>query len=261
MTNGRTSFIAGFDIWWIAMERAEVAKWEWEVWNEPDIFYWHGTEDEYFKLYDYTVAAVRRALPGARVGGPASTGPASERAAKFLRDFLEHCANGQNYATGKKGVPLDFISFHAKGKATSVDGHVELDIGSEPARHRSGIRNHREVSHAARIAGRSQRIRSGELCSVRCNLASAEHLSSDFAICQLRGRASERNDSSGSASPHQLGRLDRVGFHFSRAAHLCRASCFHDEWRRSTAVECLPTVWANEGRTRLRGQYWSARSQ
>lgn len=106
----------------------EVSKWQWEVWNEPDIFYWHGTEDEYFKLYDYTVAAVRRALPGARVGGPASTGPASERAAKFLRDFLEHCANGQNYATGEKTVPLDFISFHAKGKATLVNGRVELDI-------------------------------------------------------------------------------------------------------------------------------------
>ena len=109
---------------------SEVAKWEWEVWNEPDIFYWHGTEDEYFKLYDHTVAAVKRALPGAHVGGPASTGPASEPAAKFLRDFLEHCADGQNYVTGKKGAPLDFISFHAKGKATSVDGRVELDVGA-----------------------------------------------------------------------------------------------------------------------------------
>ena len=109
---------------------SEVAKWEWEVWNEPDIFYWHGTEDEYFKLYDYTAAAVRRALPRAHVGGPASTGPASERAAKFLRDFLEHCASGQNYVTGKKGAPLDFISFHAKGKASSVAGHVELDVGA-----------------------------------------------------------------------------------------------------------------------------------
>ena len=92
--------------------------------------YWHGTVDDYSKLYDYTVAAVRRALPGAGVGGPATTGPASPKAADFLRAFLEHCANGQNYATGKKGVPLDFISFHAKGKAAVVDGHVELNIGT-----------------------------------------------------------------------------------------------------------------------------------
>lgn len=109
---------------------AEVAKWEWEVWNEPDIFYWHGTVDDYCKFYDYTVAAFRRVLPTARVGGPATTGPASQHAGEFLRAFLEHCANGKNYATGEKGVPLDFISFHAKGRARLVDGHVELNLGS-----------------------------------------------------------------------------------------------------------------------------------
>lgn len=108
----------------------EVAKWEWEVWNEPDIVYWHGTLEEYCKFYDFTVDAVRRALPGARVGGPASTGPNNQQAADFLRDFLQHVENGLNYATGKKGVPLDFISFHAKGKAALVDGHVELDIAA-----------------------------------------------------------------------------------------------------------------------------------
>jgi xylan 1,4-beta-xylosidase len=108
----------------------EVAKWQWEVWNEPDIFYWHGTIDDYLKFYDYTVSAVRRALPGAKVGGPASTSPSSQRAGDFLQKFLEHCANGPNFATGKKGVPLDFISFHAKGKASLIDGHVELNIGT-----------------------------------------------------------------------------------------------------------------------------------
>ena len=107
----------------------EVSKWEWEVWNEPDIFYWHGTVDDYCKLYDYTADAVKRALPGARVGGPATTGPGSERAANFLRAFLEHCVNGENYATGKPGAPLDFISFHAKGRTSFPDGHVEMDIG------------------------------------------------------------------------------------------------------------------------------------
>ena len=109
---------------------AQVAKWEWEVWNEPDIFYWHGSVADYNKFYDYTVAAVRRALPNARVGGPATTGPASQQAAEFLRDFLKHCESGRNYATGRKGAPLDFISFHAKGTAKVVDGHVELNIGA-----------------------------------------------------------------------------------------------------------------------------------
>ena len=109
---------------------SEVARWEWEVWNEPDIFYWQGTVDEYCKFYDYTVVAVKRALPRARVGGPATTGPASQRAADFLRHFLQHCTPGKNYATGTKEVPLDFVSFHAKGKTRFVDDHVELNIGN-----------------------------------------------------------------------------------------------------------------------------------
>jgi len=37
---------------------AEVKTWLWEVWNEPDIDYWKGTPQEYFKLYDFSVAAV-----------------------------------------------------------------------------------------------------------------------------------------------------------------------------------------------------------
>ena len=37
---------------------AAVKTWLWEVWNEPDIAYWHGAPEEYFKLYDYSAAAV-----------------------------------------------------------------------------------------------------------------------------------------------------------------------------------------------------------
>ncbi|MGH9736952.1 MAG: GH39 family glycosyl hydrolase [Candidatus Acidiferrales bacterium] len=109
--------------------RDTVAQWEWEVWNEPDIGYWHSTFGEYCKLYDYTAAAVKRALPEARIGGPATTGPAAPRAAQFLRDFLAHCVSGTNYATGKTGAPLDFISFHAKGRTTFLGGHARMDIG------------------------------------------------------------------------------------------------------------------------------------
>jgi xylan 1,4-beta-xylosidase len=100
--------------------RSEVESWYWEVWNEPDIAYWHGTPEEYDKLYDYSAAAVKRALPTAKVGGPASTGPANAKAAAFLRQFLEHCAS--------KNVPLDFITYHAKGRPSVVDGHVRMGI-------------------------------------------------------------------------------------------------------------------------------------
>ncbi len=109
--------------------QAEVASWYWEVWNEPNIGYWQSTPEEYHKLYDFTVDAIKRALPAIRVGGPTSTGPGGAQAAKFLRDFLEHAARGKNYATGKVGAPLDFIGFHAKGRPKVVDGHVQM--GSE----------------------------------------------------------------------------------------------------------------------------------
>jgi xylan 1,4-beta-xylosidase len=108
--------------------RSEVATWYWEVWNEPDISYWHGTPEEYDKLYDYAAAGVKRAMPEAMVGGPASTGPSNERAAKFLRQFLEHCSSGKNSATGATGAPLDFITYHAKGRPSVVEGHVRMGI-------------------------------------------------------------------------------------------------------------------------------------
>jgi xylan 1,4-beta-xylosidase len=108
--------------------KGQVESWYWEVWNEPDISYWHGTPQEYDKLYDYAAAAVKRALPSARVGGPASTGPSEAKAAAFLRQFLEHCDRGGNSATGATGAPLDFITYHAKGRPSVVDGHVRMGM-------------------------------------------------------------------------------------------------------------------------------------
>ena len=119
---------------------AEVKTWLWEVWNEPDIGYWKGTAEEYFKLYDVSVDAVLRALPEARIGGPDSTGPANPKASEFLRSFLEHCARGKNYATGKTGVRLDFISFHPKGAPKWEDGHVRMGAAHQLAAIEEGFR-------------------------------------------------------------------------------------------------------------------------
>ena len=111
--------------------KAEVESWLWEVWNEPNIGYWKGTPEEYHKLYDYSADAVKRALPEARLGGADSTGPANAKAAAFLQDFLNHALHGVNYATGKTGAPLDFISFHAKGSPKFVDGNVVMGIENQ----------------------------------------------------------------------------------------------------------------------------------
>jgi xylan 1,4-beta-xylosidase len=108
--------------------RAEVEQWYWEVWNEPNIMYWHGSHADYFKLYDFAVAGVRRALPTARVGGPETAGGPG---GKFLREFLDHCAHGTNFVTGKIGSPLDFVSFHAKGSPVFTNDHVRMGMANQ----------------------------------------------------------------------------------------------------------------------------------
>ena len=114
--------------------KAEVESWYWEIWNEPNIPYWNGTQEQYFTLYDYAVNGILRALPSATVGGPeVAGGPDGD----WLGLFLDHTINGKNNATGGKGAPLDFISFHAKGfpiyiNATdAVPGHLQMNMSAE----------------------------------------------------------------------------------------------------------------------------------
>jgi xylan 1,4-beta-xylosidase len=105
----------------------EVAGWWWETWNEANIGYWKGTPEEFHRLHDHAIAGVRRALPQARVDGPHTASHGGE----FMRAFLEHCLRGTNHATGEKGTPLDYLSFHAKGAPTFVDGHIRMGIAAQ----------------------------------------------------------------------------------------------------------------------------------
>ncbi|MDR1538890.1 MAG: xylan 1,4-beta-xylosidase [Clostridiales bacterium] len=81
--------------------RDEAASWPVEVWNEPNIPFWAGSMEEYFKLYDYSAAAVKKADPSFKVGGPAICGIETE---KWLSAFFEHCA--------LNNTPLDFATRH-----------------------------------------------------------------------------------------------------------------------------------------------------
>ena len=110
----------------------EVEKWYFEMWNEPDIFYWHGSAEEFCKLYDYTEAALHKAIPSARFGGPATTGSDDPggNAARFLRAFLEHARGGVNHYSGEKGSRLDFVSFHSKGGNYRFDTLAEKQLPS-----------------------------------------------------------------------------------------------------------------------------------
>lgn len=109
----------------------EVESWYWELWNEPNIGYWKGTTEEYIKMYDYSADAVKRALPSAKIGGPEVTGPSWDKSAIFLKTFLDHVTKGKNYVTGKTGSPIDFITYHAKGAPKLVDGHVQMNMGTQ----------------------------------------------------------------------------------------------------------------------------------
>ncbi|MDJ1506037.1 GH39 family glycosyl hydrolase [Xanthocytophaga agilis] len=134
--------------------KKEVESWYWEVWNEPDISYWKGTQQEFFKLYDFAADGVKRALPTARVGGCDATGGAM----KFLDAFLRHCLRDTNYATGKIGAPLDVILFHAKGAPRVIDGQVVMKIGSQLKNindHFNVIRAYPELKNIPVVIGES----------------------------------------------------------------------------------------------------------
>jgi xylan 1,4-beta-xylosidase len=110
--------------------KKEVESWYWELWNEPN-GYWKGTKDEFFKLYDYTVDAVKRALPTATFGGINIAGTASAGAQEWMHQFIKHCFSDTNYVTKKIGAPVDAILFHAKGSPKFLEGRVRMDMGRQ----------------------------------------------------------------------------------------------------------------------------------
>ena len=81
--------------------REEVVTWPIEVWNEPNIGFWAGTMEEYFKLYDCSANMIKKVDPRIQVGGPAICGIETE---KWLTSFFEHCIQNNS--------PLDFITRH-----------------------------------------------------------------------------------------------------------------------------------------------------
>ncbi|MFB5066881.1 MAG: xylan 1,4-beta-xylosidase [Firmicutes bacterium] len=102
--------------------RDEVVTWPVEVWNEPNIPFWAGTMEEYFKLYDYSARAVKEVDPDIQVGGPAICGVETE---KWLRGFIEHCIENNS--------PLDFISRHCyTAEQPTRQGHYIYHKLNEP---------------------------------------------------------------------------------------------------------------------------------
>ena len=137
--------------------QAEVETWYWEVWNEPN-GYWKGTQEEFFKLYDYAADGLKKALPTARIGGPNIAGTSSANATSWMHNFIKHCLYDTNYATGKKGSPLEAILFHAKGNPTLRDGVVWMNMSPQLRDIAAGIKiatSYPETKNLPLIVGES----------------------------------------------------------------------------------------------------------
>jgi len=79
-----------------------------EVWNEPEI-YWLEDNEAYLRLYEETVAAIRKAHPAAKVGGAAPNGWDGKAKGESGKEAVNLQLIG--YATDND-IPLDFISWH-----------------------------------------------------------------------------------------------------------------------------------------------------
>jgi xylan 1,4-beta-xylosidase len=124
----------------------EIKSWYFELWNEPDIPYWHGTFDDFNKLYDYTAAAVKAASPSARVGGPSVTNPHHrQNSAKMMDHFFNHTRNGVNYVTGETGTVVDFTTFHVKGTGYPMNPKAKKGEPPSVRRIMDGIKTGYEV--------------------------------------------------------------------------------------------------------------------
>jgi len=77
---------------------SEVSSWKFEVWNEPNIAFWAGSQDEYFELYRQSALAIKRVDKRIPVGGPATA------QLDWIPDLIQYCA--------RQGVPIDFVSTH-----------------------------------------------------------------------------------------------------------------------------------------------------
>jgi len=89
----------------------EVKTWQWRLYTEPDNRdWWHGTKEEYFKLYDYTVAAALEVIPDIIIGPGNMLGEIEDH---WGLEFLDHAFVGINYYTGTTGSYMKFFTISA----------------------------------------------------------------------------------------------------------------------------------------------------
>ncbi|MGA2906672.1 MAG: hypothetical protein ABSE36_03135 [Terracidiphilus sp.] len=115
---------------------AEVRRWYFEVWNEPNLyesFFRGGSQQQYFELYKVTVETIKAVDPQLRVGGPATSNfnmdqealQKAEGSGKpfdpfsipwrpiWIIEFLDYCHENH--------LPVDFVSTHPYPQDFAID--------------------------------------------------------------------------------------------------------------------------------------------
>ena len=115
---------------------AEVRRWYFEVWNEPNLyqsFFRGGSQEKYFELYKVTAQTIKAIDPELRVGGPATSNfnmdPETLKNAEssgkpfdpfsipwrpvWITDFLNYCQENH--------LPVDFVSTHPYPQDFAID--------------------------------------------------------------------------------------------------------------------------------------------
>ena len=102
---------------------AEISKWYYEVWNEPDLnAFFAGSFQQYLDLYRVTATTIKSVCPACRVGGPAAATAPTEKI--FLGAIAAH------------RLPADFLSAHVyatrSGFLDRATGQVSTVFDASP---------------------------------------------------------------------------------------------------------------------------------
>jgi len=117
----------------------EVARWYFEVWNEPNLDFWSGTprQQTYFELYDHSARDIKAVSQRLRVGGPATA------QAAWVGDMIKHA--------DQANVPLDFVSTHVYGNDKASDVfHTNENIPRDQMVCRAVKKVHEEIQSSSR---------------------------------------------------------------------------------------------------------------
>ena len=107
----------------------EVREWYFEVWNEPNQKeFWAGKQADYFKLFKFTIEAIKKVDKKLRVGGPVTSKN------EWITDFVEFCE--------KNKLSPDFVSTHQY--PTDAFGKTDDDTAEQLAASRRSIMRENE---------------------------------------------------------------------------------------------------------------------